>query len=339
MKLSVLIPVYNAENYIEKCLESLIKQDINESDYEIIIINDGSTDDSLNIVGNYSKKHANVFVFSQENNGTVFTRNKLINLAKGTYIYFVDADDYIVHNSLATALDFAISNHLDIMGFNASITNSHEVTELNIQTENKISSEIVTGPQFLKDNKNIRIEIWWYFIRKDFLDKSNIYFDRSDYDGDVVFTLRLFLKARKVAFSPMQIYHYFQSLESTMRTKDAAAKKRIVNYFVALIIDFSDLIKSLEEKDISYKNAIKNNFKFRRDAFTFFTIAKMIRANLSIAEIKFNINQLETVNAYPIINFISEDYNSLIYKLLNYIFNHKPLLFVVVKVYNFFKKR
>ena len=338
MKLSILIPVYNAESYIEKCLESLIKQDISESVYEIIVINDGSTDVSLDIIENFSKKHENILVFSQENSGAVFTRNKLMTLAKGDYIYFVDADDYLAHNSLAPILDFAISNHLDIMGFNASVINSHETVELNKTTENKTSLEILTGPQFLKENKDIRIEIWWYLIRKDFLDKSKIYFDKDDYDGDVVFTLRLFLKAKKVAFSPIQIYHYFQSLESTMRTKDTVAKKRIVDYFVALIVDFSTLIKSLDGKEVSYKDVIKNNFKFRRDAFTFFTISKMIKANLNVNEIKANLDQLEAVNAYPTMSFISEEYNGLKYKLLNYIFNHKALLFFVVKVLSFFKK-
>jgi len=89
MKLSILIPVYNAERFIERCLNSLIIQDLDKNEYEIIIINDGSTDNSLEIVENYSKEHANVVFYSHENQGVVATRNKLLKHAKGTYIYFI----------------------------------------------------------------------------------------------------------------------------------------------------------------------------------------------------------------------------------------------------------
>ncbi|PIA77478.1 hypothetical protein BFR04_08530 [Gaetbulibacter sp. 4G1] len=341
MKLSVLIPVYNAENYIYRCLESLISQDISKSDYEIVIVNDGSTDRSLEIIEDISKKNVNIFVFSQKNRGTVFTRNRLMKLAKGEYIYFVDADDYIVKNSLGLILVFAEFNQLDIIGFNASVTYKHEMVNQNNEPKHQISSKIISGQEFLRDNKNIRIEIWWYLIRKDFLNINGIYFDRNDYDGDVVFTLRLFLEAKKIAFVPIQIYYYFQSLESAMRTRNNSAKKRIARYFKALVIDFSDLIMKLDEKkqsDISDINIIKNNFKFRRDTFTFFTIIKMIKANLPLSEVEKSINQFEAVNAYPIYNFINQDNNSVKYRFLNHVFNRKVMLYMVVRVFNLISK-
>ena len=114
MKLSILIPVYNAERFIERCLNSLIIQDLDKNEYEIIIINDGSTDNSLEIVENYSKEHANVVFYSHENQGVVATRNKLLKHAKGTYIYFLDADDYLAHNSFGVILEFALKNDIDI---------------------------------------------------------------------------------------------------------------------------------------------------------------------------------------------------------------------------------
>jgi glycosyltransferase involved in cell wall biosynthesis len=339
MKLSILIPMYNAERYIEKCLESLMFQSIAKDDYEVIVFDDGSSDSSLKVVKNFSKKYTNILIYTHANRGVVFTRKKLLKLAKGTYIYFVDADDFIAHNSLSVILDFALFNTLDVIGFNTVVTHHHFKTKSKTFNENKLKLKIVSGPEYLRDNKNMRIEIWWYLIRKEVLEKNNLFFDKSDYDGDVVFTMRLFLIAKKVAYAPYQVYYYFQSEESVMRSRDAISKSRIIKYFIALIKDFSILIDGLDNKNIPYKEEIKNNFKYRRDSFTFFTISKMIKANINVQEIRANIFELKLANAYPLKSFISEDYKSVKYKLLNYLFNHKRLLFTIVKFNNLFKKR
>lgn len=338
MKLSVLIPMYNAEPYIEKCLASLLTQGIDVLDYEIIIVNDGSTDNSLEIAETLSKNHSNIFIHSQENKGAVFTRNKMLKLAKGEYIYFVDADDYVADNSLNTVLNFAVSNQLDLVGFDTLITTSQEKYKLNSPLLSTATPKVVTGTEFLKDNKNLRVEIWWYFIKKDFLKKHNIYFDRIDYDGDVVFTLKLFLEARKVAHFPVKIYRYFQSPKSTIRSRGNKAEKRIIKYFVALIDDFSNLIENTNKKEFLYKNTIISNFKFRRDVFVFFTLTKMIKANLSFKEINHYLYKLENVNAYPIKNFNSEEFSVLRYKILKSLFNNKLALFLILKSYHIIQK-
>ncbi|WP_418603826.1 glycosyltransferase [Hwangdonia sp.] len=333
MKLSILIPMYNVESYIEKCLSSLLAQGISTRDYEIIVVNDGSTDNSLQIAETFSKNHSNIFIYSQENRGAVFTRNKMLKLAKGEYIYFVDADDYVANNSLNTVLDFAVSNQLDLVGFDTLITRSREVNTLDSTLEDSELSKIVTGTEFLRDNKNLRIEIWWYFIKKDFLNKHQVTFDRTDYDGDVVFTLKLFLEAKKVAYFPVKIYRYFQSSESTVRSGSDKAKKRIIDYFVALIDDFSRLIDEVKEKEIEHKKTIINNFNFRRDVFVFFTITKMVKGNLNFKEIKHNLTKCEAVGAYPIKHFNAEEFSALHYKVLKSLLNNKWTLYFVLKAY------
>ncbi|GAA3641106.1 glycosyltransferase [Flavivirga jejuensis] len=336
MKLSILIPVYNAELYIGRCLDSLLNQNISKQDYEIIVFNDGSTDESSKIISNYAKKHQTVFLYSHENQGVIATRNKLLKLAKGDYLYFVDADDYVTHNSLGFQLDYAIVNNLDLMGFNALVTSDEALYDLDTSPGEIKCSAIVSGGQFLKENKDIRYEIWWYFIRKDFLEAAEINFKQGGYDGDVDFTLALFLKAKHVAFCPVTIYRYFQSSESTMRGNNLAYKKRIVTYFLALIIDFSNLINDLEKSSIQYKEAICSNFRFRRDAFTFFTIIKMIKAQYGIETFKEKILALESVKAYPINEFIGKEYSSLKYRILTKIVNNKFILFTTIKLINFF---
>ncbi len=338
MKLSVLIPMYNAESFIERCLESLMNQNISKQDYEVLVFNDGSNDTCKNKVEEFIKTHDNVFLYSHKNEGVISTRNKLLKLAKGTYIYFMDADDYIAYNSLSDVLKFATQNEIDIMGFNTLVTKKAALFNLNETFQEMELPKIISGDQFLKENINLRIEIWWYLVRKDFLHKHKLAFSEGDYDGDVVFTLRLFLYAKKVAYSPVVIYRYFQSPESTMRSENKVYKRKIVLYFMALINDLNNLIKALDGFSIKHKKEIADNFKFRRDAFTFFTIIKMIKADFSIKTIEEKLFELEKIGAYPIDSFVREEYKSFKYKLLTYALNHKTLLFILAKLHKIYAK-
>lgn len=100
MFLSIVVPVYNAEKYIANCLDSLLCQDIDISEYEIICINDGSTDNSLAILQEYAEKHGNIILIDKPNGGVAAGRNLGMEKAQGEYIWFVDADDWVARNCL-----------------------------------------------------------------------------------------------------------------------------------------------------------------------------------------------------------------------------------------------
>ena len=117
MRLSIIIPAYNVDQYLDRCIESCESQDIHQNDYEIIIVNDGSCDKSLNIANALANKYSNVNVISQENQGLSIARNTGMTLAKGNYIWFVDSDDYIVKNCVGSVLALCEKNDLDIPSF------------------------------------------------------------------------------------------------------------------------------------------------------------------------------------------------------------------------------
>ena len=100
VKLSIIIPVYNTEEYLPRCLNSCLEQDLPANEYEIIAINDGSSDNSLQILNAYALKYPNIRVINQENRGLGATRNRGLNLAIGEYIWFVDSDDWVLENCL-----------------------------------------------------------------------------------------------------------------------------------------------------------------------------------------------------------------------------------------------
>ena len=137
MKLSIIIPVYNVEKYVEKCLRSCAEQDLPSDEYEIIVVNDGTKDSSLEIVERVAKDYSNIAIISQENAGLSAARNKGLSLAKGEYIWFIDSDDWIEKNCLQKIIRKCFEDGLDVLGIcAANVVNDYIV---------RISKSIMPG--------------------------------------------------------------------------------------------------------------------------------------------------------------------------------------------------
>ena len=125
-KLSIIVPVYNASKYLERCLDSVINQTLKE--IEIICINDGSSDNSKTILENYAKKDNRIKIINQKNLGLSASRNKGIKYANGEYIFFVDADDWIELNTCEITYNFAKEKNLDLLLFGAKNIDDDGIT-------------------------------------------------------------------------------------------------------------------------------------------------------------------------------------------------------------------
>ena len=116
-RLSIIVPVYNVEKYIERCLLSLLNQDIPKSEYEIIVVNDGTPDNSADIAQSIADKNENIIVIHRENGGLSAARNTGMEHVHGEYVMFVDSDDYIEPNVLASIFKSANSGNVDMLAF------------------------------------------------------------------------------------------------------------------------------------------------------------------------------------------------------------------------------
>ncbi len=123
LKLSIIIPVYDVEKYISDCLLSIYNQQLKETEFEVIIINDGSPDNSKDILLEFKKNHKNIHFIDQENQGVSSARTKGLDVASGTYILFIDPDDTIYENSLHLILDRAFNDNLDVLYLNIELFN------------------------------------------------------------------------------------------------------------------------------------------------------------------------------------------------------------------------
>ncbi len=335
MKLSILIPMYNAQQYIENCLNSLVSQDLSKSQYEIIVMDDGSTDNFPVIVKEYSNRYENIKLLCERNEGAYKTRNKLLKLAKGKYIYNIDADDYITHNSLGTILELAENTNVDMFSFK-----TRETSDLNIieTPTNLLRQEVILsdGYDFLKKHRDLRHEVWWYFVRRDLIESLDLKFSNNQYNADVLFTLELLVNAKQVAYFPVSIHRYVINDMSIMRKDTQEAKLKRIENIMSMVVDKSNFILNLNQSNSNNETELINNLKYRRDLFTFFTMIKMVQANFSVKKIKKEIQRLQNVEAYSISNFKDEKYDALKYKVLNFILNNKRILYSIVSFRNAF---
>ena len=213
MRFSIIIPVYNVENYLEECLDSVLMQSYD--DYEIICINDASTDDSFNILRRYEKINKNLVVLNNEiNKGLSYSRNKGMSVAKGEYIFFIDSDDYISNNALCE-LDAALQNNvIDILNFNYIVKKegiwSNERVHL---SENKYKDdlEIISGQEWIIEadkNDSLSMVAWNKVYRRQFLLDNKILFYEGILHEDALFFIESFFKANKTITISNSIYIY-----------------------------------------------------------------------------------------------------------------------------------
>lgn len=338
MKLSILIPMYNAESYMDRCLNSILAQGLHKEDYEIIVMDDGSTDGSKAIVESFQKKNSNIVLFSKENEGESATRNRLFEHAKGEYLYCMDADDYLVPDTLPEVLERAISAKVDILAFEASVTSDSHEAIVEQKKETPEPTGLMRGIDFFIKYPNHRVEVWWYLIRNSFRKENAIQFGNRGFNEDVLFTLKAFIHAQRVVYYPISVYRYFQSPHSVMRDTNKEKKARMIFNFHSMIVDISNYLNDLSQKSKDEYQEVLQNLKKRRDTFLFFLILKMVRAEMNTSQMQQNISMLRTVGAYPIKNKIFNGSYSMKYAVLNYVVNREYLLYSAANAYRLFRK-
>ena len=210
MKYSVIIPVYNVEKYINRCLKSILSQHYN--DLEIIVIDNGSTDRSGSICDIYANEYANFSVYHIENHGVGSARNFGLSKARGEFIYFVDSDDYLVGNLFAEFED-KLTPDLDLLVFSYYNSFEQEMIEKNRTKKilpyngsyDKYDFSKIFKDLFLSD---MLYTVWNKLYRREFLIENNISFEKYELGEDVRFNLDVYHKVNKVYLSQDSYYVY-----------------------------------------------------------------------------------------------------------------------------------
>lgn len=215
MRLSIIIPIYNVEEFLNRCLDSIIQ--ISITNIEIILVNDGSTDNSKMICEDYLKLDKRLKLINQENFGLSHARNIGLEYASGRYIAFVDSDDWIDAKGLMKLLEVIEKDGLDIVYGEYSHVKGEETQKV----LKKYNKDICSGIQILDSNlkkDSVPVEVVTNIYKKEFLDRHSIRFVEGLLHEDVLFSFTCYLYAEKAKCLPITFYYYFIREGSIMRT-------------------------------------------------------------------------------------------------------------------------
>lgn len=259
--LSIIIPVYNGSETISRCLDSIWSQGLNENEYEVICVNDCSTDHTIEVISDIQKNHSNLRLLSNEHNKRAGgCRNYGVREAKGEYILFIDADDYF-DTGMTDAINYLKGVCLDILmiGFarETKETPNHKLVH------NCSNLEILTGNKFLQKNM-IPYGPCQYFFKRSLMLDNNIFFVEQVQCEDVDWSHRLAFSATKMQFKPFLVSHVVLNDKSQTATEHTSLTSVAAKFFagyrmLALMDSYSLHADYLRGVGISY---IKEGIKY-----------------------------------------------------------------------------
>ena len=211
MDLSIIIPVYNVEKYIRPCIESIFKQGLDDDVFEVIIVNDGTPDRSMEMIADIISQHNNITVLNQENQGLSVARNKGIAVAKGEYILMPDSDDLLIENSLKPLLEKAVETKVDLVVADFLTMTDEEIDDFykNDFKQPKLQFKKIVGEQiFLEILNPYHCYVWRTLYRREFLETEDLTFYPGIRYQDIPFTHKCYLKANNCICSNIRLNIY-----------------------------------------------------------------------------------------------------------------------------------
>lgn len=247
--ISIIVPVYKVERYLHKCIDSLLEQDLEDEEYEILLIDDGSPDTCGNICDEYSIISDKIRVFHKKNGGLSDARNYGVERAKGKYILFVDSDDYIKKNSLKRIVEECRrQQEPEVMFLQAhKVFGKKEIKyddKMDVENLHRNKQEVL---KYLSTRKMYPASAWSKMLSRDFLVKNNISFKIGQLSEDYEWSLQVYLKAETFGAYNGKYYYYVQRREGSI-TSNVGLK-----HFNDLLDIIDNMLeKAIEEKEYSY---------------------------------------------------------------------------------------
>mgnify|MGYP000058266539 CR=1 FL=1 len=241
-KVSVVVPIYNVEPYLERCIQSLLNQSL--KDIEIILVDDGSPDHCPQMCDEYAQKDSRIKVIHKDNAGLGFARNSGLEIATGEYVAFVDSDDYIEFNMYEELYDNAKKQYADIVfgGFYTEYpkgvwTASKEVNKIEIFQSKEIMSfllDMIACAPSVPQERKYEMSVWHSIYKKEIIDKYNIRFlsEKEIASEDIPFQIDFLSKATKIIYVPKNYYYYClncTSLTKTVKPEKFEAFKQLLS--------------------------------------------------------------------------------------------------------------
>lgn len=248
--ISIIVPLYNSEAFLPKCLDSLLAQDIPLEQYEIILVNDGSPDGSLVLAEEYASRFTNIIVLSQENKGTSGARNTGIRRASGKYICFVDPDDYVLENSFRRIIDRMEEESLDVLRFGyTEVDEQYRPTKsCKHPEEPDYSPGIMDGFSFMAERLGVACYVWTYLFQTSLLKDNDLYFLEGVYFDDTPWLPKVLALAKRIDSIDFKRYFYLIRSNSLVQSVSQDSIRRKIDGQWFLISELMDQEKALHDE-------------------------------------------------------------------------------------------
>lgn len=323
MKISVIIIAYNIEEYIERCLKSVLMQSLSE--IEIIIINDGSTDNTLKIINELVINDNRVKIINKKNSGIIEARKSGIEIASGEYILFVDGDDWLELNACDRLYEIATENNLDLIIYNAFW----------VYKDKKDSYSIIKNKESIKLDplKNLFLgkiipAMWGKLIKREFLNKFNIdYPNKISYGEDLATVSSWLINKPKIDILNECLYNYYQ--------RENSITNMVSNKFLDIIEAINFIELQLKEKNIydKYKKEFEYMLYNHLFILKFITINHLSYINIQIYN-KFKEKHIKIFNNEYILDDIVKGNIWLKTRIILYLLNLR-----LGKLYDAFRRK
>lgn len=295
MKLSIIIPVYNTEKFLRKCIESVYEENpMPIENFEVIAVNDGSPDDSHLILNEYEQKYSNFIVVTQENQGLSAARNNALKIAKGDYVYFLDSDDFMDPSALSRALENGLSHQANLIIVDyVKVNEDGDMWDRQDVNVYKDLPPMVVSYDLL-NNYSVRAAACSYLYDRSFLESKLILFTIGIYHEDEEFTIRYISSRPTIYYSREIVYYYTQRIGSIVHPTSDKKKIKLLNDLLYVGGAISEMAE--QTPDVKIKRGLGK--KASQIAIGFFI--KLHKAKINKEDKKDLLSQFAGSSLYPI---------------------------------------
>lgn len=329
--LTYILPVYNTERYVLRALQSIVDQQLEPAQYEVLVVDDGSTDSSRSLVESFSQDHPQVKLLSQPNAGVSAARNLAMDKARGRYLVFVDSDDYLNGDVMPALLRRVMDNDLDVLSFNYCCKDTQGNDLPHTRDDNYATTGVITGPEFLSAH-SMTPYVWRFLLRRDYLVRNHWCFNPSLIvceDGSLI--AKFLLNAPRMAHDDSVAYCYVKRDDSAMHNPDPDHLRR-------RIFSQVDAAASIDATARDYEKATglkaPASVDGLRNVYLYFSMTKALVCGM-VSEV---VERIRQAGLYPFPCVGPEsDYHGMKWKII-----HIPMMFpglwkILSKVYRMIK--
>lgn len=290
-RLSIIIPLYNLEDYIGRCVLSIITQSIDTASYELIVVNDGSTDKSESIVNGLQRNYPFIKLIDKENRGLSSARNRGLDIASGEYILFIDADDWISENTLPELLKAINTHSEDIILFGTTEVYPNGKTKA-ISFHLPESNKSFLVEEYIYHH-TILSAAWQGLFKRSLFTDHNIRMPEGFLAEDDDLVVRLFSVAETMYCLPIEVYNYYQRPQSISNSSDQHHNEKLIK-------DRVFILKQLTNYTQSFTGRRKIGLNRKLNFLALDIIRLLIRKSQTKETIDTTLTQLSDLGYFPL---------------------------------------